>query len=50
MLVFWNKLQESDHNVKGVSRLAKFYNIIRGYKDDADMFSKLQDISYPKGA
>ena len=43
-------LQGSDLNDKGASRLTKFCNIIGVDKDVADMFSELQDSSYPKSA
>ena len=50
MSELWDELRESDCNGKGVSCLAKIYNKIKGDKDVADMFSGLQDISYPKSA
>ena len=48
MSALWNKLQRSECDVKGASILAKFCNKIEGYKVAAYMFSRLQDISYPK--
>ena len=48
MSALWNRLEGSDREVKGALSLAKFCNKIGGYKDDAYMFSRLQDISYLK--
>ena len=35
---FWNGLQGSDYNNKGITSLAKFFNRAKGDSDTLDMF------------
>lgn len=50
MLELWNGLQGSDRKDKRALHVTKFCNRTSGDKDVADLFSRLQDISYPKSA